>query len=352
MADPNKPGLTYRDAGVDIDAGNLLVDRIKTIVKRTHRPEVLSSIGGFAGLCGLPGGYRNPVLAACTDGVGTKLKLAFLTGKHNTVGIDLVAMSVNDLIVCGAQPLFFLDYFACGRLQVGVAEQVIAGIGAGCETSHCALLGGETAELPGFYADGEYDLAGFCVGVVEKDAALDGSQVQAGDVLLGLASSGFHSNGYSLVRKVFLESAGLALDARLPGVDLPLGEALLTPTRIYVDSMLALYNAGMMHAASHITGGGLVENPPRMLGKDAALSLRIDRKSWTLPPLFAHLQRLGNVDPMEMLRTFNAGIGMVIAVPAARANEARTLLQEKGETVYTLGEVIVAKPGSGVEFVG
>ncbi len=352
MSDPNKPGLTYRDAGVDIDAGNLLVDRIKKIVKRTHRPEVLSSIGGFAGLCGIPGGYRNPVLAACTDGVGTKLKLAFLTGKHNTVGIDLVAMSVNDLIVCGAQPLFFLDYFACGRLQVGVAEQVIAGIGAGCETSHCALLGGETAELPGFYADGEYDLAGFCVGVVEKDAALDGSQVQAGDVLLGLASSGFHSNGYSLVRKVFFESAGLALDARLPGVELPLGEALLTPTRIYVDSILALYNAGMMHAASHITGGGLVENPPRMLGKDRALSLRIDLKSWMLPPLFAHLQRLGNVDSMEMLRTFNAGIGMVIAVPAARADEARALLQEKGETVYTLGEVIVAKPGSGVEFVG
>lgn len=348
---PGPPGLTYRDAGVDIDAGNRLVDRIKRTVRSTNRPEVLSGLGGFAGLCALPGGYRDPVLAACTDGVGTKLKLAFLTGRHDTIGIDLVAMNVNDLIVCGAEPLLFLDYFACGRLEVGVAEQVIAGIGAGCRQAGCALLGGETAELPGFYADGEYDLAGFAVGVVERERLLDGRAVRAGDVLLGLASSGFHSNGYSLVRKVFLEHAGLTLDARLDGVAVPLGEALLAPTRIYVGALRALYRADLLHAASHITGGGLIENPPRMLPEGASLGLRIDLSAWTPPPLFAHLQRLGGVSSTEMRRTFNLGLGMLVAVPRERADEACALLQAAGEQACPVGEVIPAAPGGAVEFV-
>jgi phosphoribosylformylglycinamidine cyclo-ligase len=346
-------GITYRDAGVDIDAGDELVERIKPHVKRTLRPEVLTDLGGFAGLCALPKGYREPILVSCTDGVGTKLKLAFLADRHDTVGIDLVAMNVNDLVVCGAEPLFFLDYFASGKLQVGVAEQVIAGIAEGCTQAGCALLGGETAEMPGMYQAGEYDLAGFCVGVVDRSALVDGRRIAAGDVLLGLASSGFHSNGYSLVRRVFLEEARLGLDARLDGVEGPLGEALLRPTRIYVRALRKLAAAGLLSGAAHITGGGLVDNPTRMLPAGARLQLQIDLAAWRWPALFQHLARLGNVAPEEMRRTFNVGIGMVVAVPAARADEARRLLEGEGETVHRIGQVAeAAAPDAPVEFLG
>src|SRR4051812_7992452 len=273
-------GTSYRDAGVDIDAGDTLVERIKPHVRRTLRPEVLTDLGGFAGLCALPRGYREPILVSCADGVGTKLKLAFLTGKHDTVGIDLVAMNVNDLVVCGAEPLFFLDYFASGRLDVSVAERVIAGIADGCQQAGCALVGGETAELPGFYADGEYDLAGFCVGVVERSRRIDGRAIEPGDRLLGLASSGFHSNGYSLVRRVFLDHMKLPLDAAPPGLGEPLASALLRPTRIYVRALRALHDAELLRGAAHITGGGLVDNPTRMLPADARLALRIHLDAW------------------------------------------------------------------------
>ncbi len=345
------PPLTYRDAGVDIDAGNSLVERIKAKVKSTSRPEVMSGLGGFAGMCGLPKGYRDPVLVACTDGVGTKLKLAFLSGRHDTVGVDLVAMSVNDLVVCGAEPLLFLDYFAAGKLQVDVAEQVIGGIADGCKLAGCALLGGETAELPGFYTDGEYDLAGFCVGVVERETRVEGRDIAAGDVLLGLPSSGFHSNGYSLVRKVFLEAAALPFSARLEGVDGPLIDALLAPTRIYVKALRALHGAGLLRGASHITGGGLIENPSRMLPDEANLRLSFSRAGWPVPPIFGHLQRLGNVAEAEMLRTFNMGLGMVVAVPRDKVGEARGLLESAGETVYQVGVVKEApRPELDVEF--
>ncbi len=348
---PTSSGLTYRDAGVDIDAGNDLVQRIKSHVAKTRRPEVLTGLGGFAGMCALPTGYKNPILVSCTDGVGTKLKLAFTTGLHNTIGIDLVAMNVNDLVVCGAEPLFFLDYFAVGKLDVTVAEQVVAGIAEGCIQAGCALVGGETAELPGFYQAKEYDLAGFCVGVVERDARVDGRHIVAGDVLLGLASSGFHSNGYSLVRRVFLEHAGLSLDTILPDINTPLGEALLAPTRIYVKSLRALYAKGWMKGAAHITGGGLVENPSRMLPDDASLKLQINLNSWTLPPLFQHAARLGNISAEELRRTFNMGIGMIVAVSAAHADEAAALLRAQGETVHVLGQVAAADaPGAPVEF--
>jgi phosphoribosylformylglycinamidine cyclo-ligase len=332
--------LTYRDAGVDIDAGDELVERIKGHVRRTFRPEVLGDLGGFAGLCALPRGYREPVLVACTDGVGTKLKLAFMTGRHDTVGIDLVAMSVNDLVVSGAEPLFFLDYFASGKLEVGVTEQVIAGIANGCREAGCALIGGETAELPGFYAPGEYDLAGFCVGVVEKDRRVEGRAIAAGDRLLGLASSGFHSNGYSLIRRVFIDRMRLPLDVAPPELGgVPLGEALLRPTRIYVRALRALAAADLLHGAAHITGGGLVDNPTRMLPAGARLTLQIQLGSWEVPPLFPMLARGGDVADAEMLRTFNMGIGMVVAVPAARAAEARRLLEEHGERVFEIGQV-------------
>jgi phosphoribosylformylglycinamidine cyclo-ligase len=353
MGDGPARGITYRDAGVDIDAGDELVERIKPHVRRTLRPEVLGGLGGFAGAFALPAGYREPVLVSCTDGVGTKLKLAFLADRHDTVGVDLVAMNVNDLIVCGAEPLFFLDYFASGKLEVGVAEKVISGIADGCKEAGCALLGGETAEMPGMYQAGEYDLAGFCVGVVERSAQIDGRGIVAGDVLLGLASSGFHSNGYSLVRRVFLEKAGLHLDARLEGVDGTLGEALLRPTRIYVRALRRLVGAGLLKGAAHITGGGLVDNPTRMLPGDAPLKLQIDVRSWTWPALFQHLARFGNVAPEEMRRTFNTGIGMVVCVAEARAEEARRLLEGEGETVYRIGRVAAADaPEAPVEFLG
>jgi len=340
-AKTKEAGLTYRDAGVDIDAGDSLVERIKPHVKRTMRPEVMTGLGGFAGLTALPAGYREPLLVSCTDGVGTKLKLAFLTGKHDTVGVDLVAMNVNDLICCGAEPLFFLDYFASGKLDVGVAEQVIAGIADGCVQSRCALVGGETAELPGFYAAGEYDLAGFCVGVVEKQKRVDGRAIAAGDKLLGLASSGFHSNGYSLVRRVLLEHMGLPLD-RAPegaGMSEPLADALLRPTRIYVRALRALYAAELLRGAAHITGGGLVDNPTRMLPADAELKLRLHLGSWEMPPVMRLLQRGGNVADAEMLRTFNCGLGMLVCVPAGRVAEARRVLEAEGERVFEVGEI-------------
>jgi phosphoribosylformylglycinamidine cyclo-ligase len=276
---------------------------------------------------------------ACTDGVGTKLKLAFLMNKHDTVGIDLVAMNVNDLVVGGGEPLLFLDYFAAGRLEVGVAEQVISGIADGCKQAGCALIGGETAELPGFYAEGEYDLAGFCVGVVDKDKVIDGSALEPGDVLLGLASTGFHSNGYSLVRRVFIEEANLDLGHMPPELGCPLGEALLRPTRIYVRALRRLAASGLMKGAAHITGGGLIDNPPRMIPAGARLKLCIDERAWPQPPLFAMLARLGNVAPEEMRRTFNMGIGMIVAVPAGAADAAQSILEAEGEKVFTIGNV-------------
>jgi phosphoribosylformylglycinamidine cyclo-ligase len=352
MSKPNEPSLTYRDAGVDIDAGDSLVERIKPHVKRTMRPEVMTGLGGFAGLCALPTGYREPLLVSCTDGVGTKLKLAFLTGKHDTVGVDLVAMNVNDLICCGAEPLFFLDYFASGRLEVNIAEQVIAGIANGCQEAACALVGGETAELPGFYAAGEYDLAGFCVGVVEKSRRVDGSTIAAGDRLLGLASSGFHSNGYSLVRRVLLEHMELPLHVVPDGFQASLAELLLRPTRIYVRSVRGLYAAGLLRGAAHITGGGLIDNPTRMLPPDAKLKLRIQLGSWEVPPIMKLLQRGGNVAEAEMLRTFNMGIGMLVCVPAAQVAEARRLLEADGERVFEVGVVAESDVADGpVEFV-
>ncbi len=344
--------LSYRDAGVDIDAGDQLVERIKGHVRRTHRPEVLGDFGGFAGLCALPARYKEPLLVSCTDGVGTKLKLAFLTGRHDTVGIDLVAMCVNDLVVCGGEPLFFLDYFASGKLEVGVAERVIAGIADGCQAAGCALLGGETAELPGFYADGEYDLAGFCVGVVEKSRRVDGRAIRAGDRLLGLASSGFHSNGYSLVRKVFLERLRFDLDRVPPGLSEPLGQALLRPTRIYVRAVRALAEADLLRGAAHITGGGLVDNPTRMLPPGARLKLQIRLGAWPVPAIFDLLSRGGDVAPEEMRRTFNLGLGMVVCVPAERAVEATALLERAGEQVFSVGQVAEASaPDSPVEFL-
>jgi phosphoribosylformylglycinamidine cyclo-ligase len=333
-------GLSYRDAGVDIDAGDELVERIKGHVRRTRRPEVLGGLGGFAGLCALPARYREPLLVSCADGVGTKLKLAFLTGRHDTVGVDLVAMNVNDLVVCGGEPLFFLDYFASGKLQLGVAERVIAGIADGCQAAGCALLGGETAELPGFYADGEYDLAGFCVGVVEKSRRIDGSRIRVGDRLLGLASSGFHSNGYSLVRKVFLDKLGLDLSATPTGLHEPLADALLRPTRIYVRALRALAEADLLHGAAHITGGGLVDNPPRMLPDGARLRLQVRLGSWPVPPIIELLARGGGVAPDEMRRTFNMGLGMIVCVPEGRAGEAIEILERAGEEVFTVGGIV------------
>src|SRR3569623_937314 len=350
----NPAGLTYRDAGVDIDAGDEQVERITGHERRTMRPEVLGGLGGFAGLCAIPGGYREPLLVSCTDGVGTKLKLAFLTGKHDTVGVDLVAMNVNDLVVCGAEPRFFLDYFAAGKLEVGVAEQVIGGIADGCQQAGCALLGGETAELPGFYAAGEYDLAGFCVGIVEKSRRVDGRLLEPGDKLLGLASSGFHSNGYSLVRRVFQDELKADLTKPMDGLgERPLGEVLLTPTRIYVKALRKLAAADLLRGAAHITGGGLVDNPTRMLPPGAKLKLQIRMGSWTIPPVMQTLAKAGRVAPEEMRRTFNLGIGMIVAVPAARADEARRLLEAEGERVSEIGVVAAAaEPDGPVEFVG
>ncbi|XKE43914.1 phosphoribosylformylglycinamidine cyclo-ligase [Halomonas organivorans] len=334
---PSGASLSYKDAGVDIDAGNALVDRIKGVARRTTRPEVMGGLGGFGALCQLPSGYREPVLVTGTDGVGTKLRLAMDLGRHDTIGIDLVAMCVNDLVVAGAEPLLFLDYYATGKLDVDIAADVVSGIGEGCEQAGCALVGGETAEMPGMYEGNDYDLAGFCVGVVEKDEILDGSRVAEGDVLLGMASSGPHSNGYSLIRKI-LEVSGASLDTAIDGR--PLGEALLAPTRIYVKPLLSLLRETdvPVHALSHITGGGLTENLPRVLPEGAAA--RIDVASWHRPAIFDWLQQQGNVEEQEMYRVLNCGIGMVLAVPADKADQARAHLQGLGETVYRIGEIV------------
>ncbi|MBA2690714.1 MAG: phosphoribosylformylglycinamidine cyclo-ligase [Burkholderiales bacterium] len=329
-----KDGLTYRDAGVDIDAGDQLVENIKPFAKRTLRPEVLGGIGGFGALVEISKKYRNPVLVSGTDGVGTKLKLAFLLHRHGTIGIDLVAMSVNDILVQGAEPLFFLDYFACGKLDVAVATEVIKGIAAGCEIAGCSLIGGETAEMPGMYPEGEYDLAGFAVGVVEKEDIIDGSTIAAGDAVLGLASSGPHSNGYSLVRKIIeRENMGLSADAGIPAI----ADDLMRPTRIYVKPLLQLMQVLPIKGLAHITGGGLTENIPRILA--ASLTARLDKRAWKRPSIFDWLQEHGKVEEKEMHRVFNCGIGMVAVVAREHAAQALRELQAHGETVTQIGEI-------------
>jgi phosphoribosylformylglycinamidine cyclo-ligase len=330
--------LSYRDAGVDIDRGDDLVERIKPAARATSRPGVMGGIGGFGALFNLGAlNYRKPVLVSSTDGVGTKLKLAFALNRHDTIGIDLVAMSANDLVVQGAEPLFFLDYFATGKLEVDVAEAVIRGIARGCESAGCALVGGETAEMPSMYAAGEYDLAGFCVGVVEEDAIIDGRDVRHGDVLIGLASSGVHSNGYSLVRKV-LDVTGTPLAQDFHGRSL--GETLLEPTRIYVKSVLALIRQVHVHALAHITGGGLVDNVPRVLPKGSCAVIRPD--AWRRPPVFDWIAAAGNITREEMYRTFNCGIGMVAVVPPGEVDAAFAALAAAGESASVIGTVEAA----------
>lgn len=336
MSDSGK--VTYKDAGVDIDSGNTFVKMIKPLVKSTYRPEVIADLGGFGGLFSLNmTKYRQPVLVSGTDGVGTKLKLAFMADKHDTVGIDLVAMCVNDIIVQGAEPLFFLDYLATGRLEPEKAAEIVKGIANGCSQAGCSLIGGETAEMPGFYSDGEYDLAGFSVGVVDRDSIIDGSSITVGNKLIGIASSGLHSNGYSLARKVFLEMMGLKIDSVLPGLGTTLGEALLAPTRIYVKTILNLLRDFRINGIAHITGGGLLENVPRILphGCNAV----IHRNSWMIPPLFLVLQQGGSIEDMEMFRTFNCGIGMVLAVPENDADEVLLRLSGLNETAFIIGEI-------------
>jgi len=341
VSHPNDPPLTYRDAGVDIEAGESLVERIKPLVQKTQRPECLGNIGGFGWLFELPiDRYRRPVLVSGTDGVGTKLKLAVILDRHDTIGIDLVAMCVNDVLVLGAEPLYFLDYFATGRLSPEHAQSVIAGIATGCEAAGAALIGGETAEMPGIYSPGEYDLAGFCVGVVEKDQIIDGSHIRAGDQVLGLASSGLHSNGYSLARAV-LERSSATLDQAIG--ETTLGEALLAPTRIYVRPILALLKAVPIHGIAHITGGGLPGNIPRILPGNC--DCRIDATAWPRPEIFQWLQSEGSIDDTEMLRTFNCGIGLVIIVSSDTAAQAHEMLEASGETVYRLGEVQAGSRG-------
>jgi len=333
---PSRPSLTYRDAGVDIDAGDRLVENIKPFAKKTLRKGVLAGIGGFGALFELASRrYREPVLVSGTDGVGTKLKLAFELNRHGTIGIDLVAMSVNDILTLGAEPLFFLDYYACGRLDVATATEVVKGIARGCRQAGCALLGGETAEMPGMYQAGEYDVAGFAVGVVEKSRIIDGSRVRPGDVVLGLASSGAHSNGYSLIRKVIATSKA-DLGEKFHGRTL--GDAILEPTRIYVKPVLKLAQSVPVKGLAHITGGGIVENLPRVLG--TKLAARISLKSWTLPPLFRWLRDRGNIADAELYRVFNCGIGMAVVVDAADAARATKLLRAAGETVWRIGTIV------------
>lgn len=331
----DKTSLSYKDAGVDIDAGNALVDRIKGVVKKTRRPEVMGGLGGFGALCALPQKYREPVLVSGTDGVGTKLRLAMDLKRHDTIGIDLVAMCVNDLVVQGAEPLFFLDYYATGKLDVDTAASVISGIAEGCLQSGCALVGGETAEMPGMYHGDDYDVAGFCVGVVEKSEIIDGSKVADGDVLVALASSGPHSNGYSLVRKIIEVSGVDPQTTDLNGS--PLADHLLAPTRIYVKSVLELIANVEVHAIAHLTGGGFWENIPRVLPDNAQAV--IDESSWQWPEVFNWLQQAGNVSSHEMYRTFNCGVGMVIALPADVADSAIALLSEKGENAWKIGYI-------------
>ncbi len=334
----DRPPLSYRDSGVDIDAGDALVERIKPFAKRTMRPEVLAGIGGFGGLIEIGKRFREPVLVAGTDGVGTKLMLAFAMDRHDTVGIDLVAMSVNDILVQGAEPLFFLDYFACGKLDVDVAATVIRGIATGCEEAGCALIGGETAEMPGMYPPGEYDLAGFAVGVVEKSAIIDGRSIVPGDAVIGLASSGPHSNGFSLIRRI-IDASGGSLDAPFDATTI--GGALLAPTRIYVKPLLTLMQEVPVKGMAHITGGGLLENVPRVL--PPGIQARLDRALWTRPPIFDWLQRHGNVADDEMHRVFNCGIGMIVVVAPAHVERTLRMLDDAGERASRIG-TIAAQP--------
>jgi phosphoribosylformylglycinamidine cyclo-ligase len=333
LASP-RDSLSYRDAGVDIDAGDALVEAIKPFAKRTMRPEVLAGIGGFGALFELAKKYREPVLVSGTDGVGTKLKLAFALGRHDTIGIDLVAMSVNDILVQGAEPLFFLDYFACGKLDVAVATEVVKGIARGCELAGCALIGGETAEMPGMYPEGEYDLAGFAVGVAEKSRLIDGRSIEAGDIVLGLASSGIHSNGYSLVRKILERSAP---DVAADFHGRPLADVLLEPTRIYVKALLALMRDVRVKGCAHITGGGITENVPRVLPEGVCAI--IEKRAWPRPPLFDWLQAEGGVAEGEMHRVFNCGIGMVVIVADDEVARAVASLEAAGEAVYRIGRI-------------
>ena len=336
----NNSSLSYKDAGVDIDAGNALVDRIKGAVKRTRRPEVMGGIGGFGALCELPTKYKQPVLVSGTDGVGTKLRLALDMNKHDTIGIDLVAMCVNDLIVQGAEPLFFLDYYATGKLDVDTAADVVTGIADGCIQAGCSLIGGETAEMPGMYEGEDYDVAGFCVGVVEKDDVIDGTKVAAGDALIAVGSSGPHSNGYSLVRKI-LEVSGADKNEQLEGRSI--GEHLLEPTKIYIKSALKMIEKHDIHAISHITGGGFWENIPRVLPEGTKAV--VDGNSWEWPVIFKWLQEKGNVTTHEMYRTFNCGVGLVVALPKDQAEAAVKLLQEEGENAWVIGEIATAEAG-------
>ncbi|MFC0225172.1 phosphoribosylformylglycinamidine cyclo-ligase [Serratia aquatilis] len=334
----DKTSLSYKDAGVDIDAGNALVDRIKGVVKQTRRPEVMGGLGGFGALCALPQKYREPVLVSGTDGVGTKLRLAMDLKRHDTIGIDLVAMCVNDLVVQGAEPLFFLDYYATGKLDVETATSVITGIAEGCKQAGCALVGGETAEMPGMYHGEDYDVAGFCVGVVEKSEIIDGSKVQSGDVLIALGASGPHSNGYSLVRKILEVSHTDPTTTQLAGK--PLADHLLAPTRIYVKSILELIEKVDVHAIAHLTGGGFWENIPRVLPE--GIQAVIDESSWQWPEVFSWLQQAGNVSRHEMYRTFNCGVGMVIALPEGSVEEALALLTAAGEKAWKIGKLIAS----------
>ncbi|MFZ7128132.1 MAG: phosphoribosylformylglycinamidine cyclo-ligase [Desulfobacterales bacterium] len=331
-------GITYAEAGVDIDRGNRLVDRIKAIAKETARPGVMSEIGGFGGLFSLNvEKLESPVLVSSTDGVGTKLKIAFMTGRHDTVGIDLVAMCVNDICVQGAKPLFFLDYLATGRLDEAVAEAVIRGIGEGCLQARCALIGGETAEMPGMYQEGEYDLAGFAVGIVDNEKIIDGSEVRQGDVLIGVASNGLHSNGYSLVRKICFEVLGLTVDSYVEELGKTLGEELLTPTRIYANPIRNLIKDLPIRALAHITGGGLPDNILRVIPESCAV--RLFENSWEVPPIFPFLQKAGKVTDREMRRTFNCGVGMIAVVPEAFAQEVLDRLHGMEEKAYVVGDV-------------
>lgn len=335
---------TYREAGVDIDAGDEFVDRIKPLVRSTFRPEVLTDLGGFGGLFGLQAGkYKEPVLVSGTDGVGTKLKIAFMMDRHDTVGIDLVAMCVNDIAVSGAEPLFFLDYFATGKLAVPKAQEVVKGIAEGCRQAGCALIGGETAEMPSMYADGEYDLAGFAVGVVDKSNIIDGKSIVPGDVLIGLASSGLHSNGYSLARRVLFEQATLTVESRLPELDRTLGEVLLTPTRIYAKQILSLIKEFPIKGVAHITGGGITENLPRVFPK--GVRARISRKAWPVPPIFQAMSRLGQVEREEMYRVFNMGIGLILVVPSESVSAVLAKAVDLGDRGWQIGEIVAAGQG-------
>ena len=340
---------TYKQSGVDIDAGNEFIRRIKPFVRSTFRPEVLTDLGGFGGLFKLQADrYKEPVLVSGTDGVGTKLKIAFLMDKHDTVGIDLVAMCVNDIAVSGAEPLFFMDYFATGKLAVSKGEAVVRGIAEGCKQAGCALIGGETAEMPSFYPEGEYDLAGFAVGVVDKPKIIDGATIKPGDVLVGLASTGLHSNGFSLARRALFEDGGLDVRSKLVDLDRPLGEVLLTPTRIYAKQVLAMAAEFQVKGIAHITGGGLTENLPRVFPKDCKAQLR--RGSWPAPPIFSLIKKIGRVDEAEMYRVFNMGIGLVLIVSAKDADAVIAKAATFGDTGYKIGEMVSGEPG--VEYVG